>query len=99
MTDTPPTILNDPVLTIKQVAPLLNLNEWTVREWVDEGRLPAVRLGTGPRAPIRVRVSDVEKLLVPIVPRGPRPPRARREVCSAQPDSGGADDSLQRAET
>ena len=66
------------LMTIRQVAKALTLNEWTVRDWISDGRLPAVKLGPGERAPVRIRESDVEKLLIPFVPRGPRNPRGRR---------------------
>jgi excisionase family DNA binding protein len=35
----------DEFLTVKEVAALLKLNQQTIRNWIDSGRLPAVRLG------------------------------------------------------
>jgi excisionase family DNA binding protein len=34
-----------PVLTVAEVAELLKLNQQTVRNWIDAGFLPAVRIG------------------------------------------------------
>jgi excisionase family DNA binding protein len=34
-----------PLLTIPQVAKVLNTSEWTVRAWIRQGRLVSVKLG------------------------------------------------------
>jgi len=33
------------LLTVKQVAKLLNVNDATVRKWISEGKLAAVKIG------------------------------------------------------
>ncbi len=35
----------------------------TVRQWVRDGRLRAIRFGNGPRASLRIRASEVERFL------------------------------------
>jgi excisionase family DNA binding protein len=42
------------LLTVAEVARRLQQTERTVRDKIASGQLPAVKIGTGPRAPIRV---------------------------------------------
>jgi len=58
----------DQYLSIASVARQFDLSVWTVRDWVRDGRLPAVKVGLGLKAPVRIRTSDVEKLLHPVTP-------------------------------
>ncbi len=51
--------LDDPFLTVAEVATLLKLNQQTVRNWIDQGSLPALRVGRR----VRIRRSDFERLL------------------------------------
>lgn len=46
-------------LTVSDVAELLQLNQQTVRNWIDAGTLPAVRAGRR----VRVRRSDLEAVI------------------------------------
>jgi DNA (cytosine-5)-methyltransferase 1 len=36
-----------PLLNLKQTAQLLNVSTWTLRKWDNEGKLTAVRIGSG----------------------------------------------------
>ncbi len=47
-------------LTVAEVATILKLNKQTVRNWIDAGALPAVRVGT---RRVRIRRSDFEHFL------------------------------------
>jgi excisionase family DNA binding protein len=58
-----------PLLSINQVAEATAFHPKTIRRRVDDGTLPAVRLG--PRC-IRIKREDVLNLLTPIAPEGPR---------------------------
>jgi excisionase family DNA binding protein len=49
----------DPFLTVAEVAETLKLNQQTVRNWIDQGSLPAVRVGRR----VRIRRSDFDQLL------------------------------------
>lgn len=49
--------------SLHQVADYLGLNERTVRQHIAAGHFPAYRLGTGPKAPIRIDLADVEAWL------------------------------------
>jgi len=49
----------DSFLTVAEVAGLLKLNQQTVRNWIDQGSLPAVRVGRR----VRIRRSDLERIL------------------------------------
>ena len=49
----------DSFLTVAEVAELLKLNQQTVRNWIDQGSLPALRVGRR----VRIRRSDLERVL------------------------------------
>jgi excisionase family DNA binding protein len=49
----------DSFLTVAEVAEMLKLNQQTVRNWIDQGSLPAVRVGRR----VRIRRSDLERVL------------------------------------
>jgi excisionase family DNA binding protein len=44
----------DEFLTVAEVAQLLRLNQQTVRNWIDQGSLPAIRVGMLPLRQIRI---------------------------------------------
>jgi excisionase family DNA binding protein len=46
-------------LTVAEVAELLKLNQQTVRNWIDQGSLPAHRVGRR----VRIRRSDLDRML------------------------------------
>jgi excisionase family DNA binding protein len=46
-------------LTVAEVAEWLKLNQQTVRNWIDQGSLPAVRVGRR----VRIKRSDLEQIL------------------------------------
>jgi excisionase family DNA binding protein len=46
-------------LTVAEVAELLRLNQQTVRNWIDQGSLPAFRVGRR----VRIKRSDLDRLL------------------------------------
>jgi excisionase family DNA binding protein len=49
----------DPFLTVAEVAGILKLNQQTVRNWIEQGSLPALRVGRR----VRIRRSDFERIL------------------------------------
>jgi excisionase family DNA binding protein len=49
----------DSFLTVAEVAEMLKLNQQTVRNWIDQGSLPALRVGRL----VRIRQSDFERLI------------------------------------
>lgn len=51
--------LEETFLTVAEVAELLKLNQQTVRNWIDQGSLPALRVGRR----VRIRRSDLERML------------------------------------
>src|SRR5438105_3944901 len=51
--------MDDPFLTVAEVAAMLKLNQQTVRNWIDQGSLPALRVGRR----VRIRRSDLERVL------------------------------------
>ncbi len=54
---------DDELLTASEVAHRLKVHPETVRQWVRDGRLRAIRFGNGPRASLRIRASEVERFL------------------------------------
>jgi excisionase family DNA binding protein len=46
-------------LTVAEVAELLKLNQQTVRNWIDQGSLPAIRMGRR----VRIKRSDFERVV------------------------------------
>jgi excisionase family DNA binding protein len=61
--------LADPFLTVAEVAEMLKLNQQTVRNWIDQGSLPAFRVGRR----VRIRRSDLERVLAEGYQAGTRP--------------------------
>lgn len=49
----------DEFLTVAETAAVLKLNQQTVRNWIDAGKLPAVRVGRR----VRIRRADFDRLL------------------------------------
>jgi putative molybdopterin biosynthesis protein len=49
----------DEFLTVSEIAELLKLNQQTIRNWIDAGKLPAFRIGRR----VRVKREDFERLL------------------------------------
>jgi excisionase family DNA binding protein len=49
----------DEFLTVADVASTLKLNQQTVRNWIDQGSLPAFRVGRR----VRIRRSDFQRIL------------------------------------
>ena len=56
-------------LTVAEVATLLKLNQQTVRNWIDQGSLPAVRVGRR----VRIRRSDLERVIEDGSTKGGKP--------------------------
>ena len=46
-------------LTVAEVADMLRLNQQTVRNWIDAGSLPAIRVGRR----VRIKSSDLNRIL------------------------------------
>ena len=45
---------DDDLMLVREVVDLTRLSERTIRAWIAEGRLPAIRL-LGPGGPVRIR--------------------------------------------
>jgi excisionase family DNA binding protein len=54
-----PTEAEDSFLTVAEVAGMLKLNQQTVRNWIDQGSLPALRVGRR----VRIKRSDFDRVL------------------------------------
>jgi len=64
-------------MTVAEIAAVLRLNQQTIRNWIDQGRLPAVRIGRR----VRIKRSDFEQLLT--IAAGPARPMPRTAVYTA----------------
>jgi excisionase family DNA binding protein len=71
-------------LTVAEVASTLKLNQQTVRNWIDQGSLPALRVGRR----VRIKRSDFERILAESYNAGTAPP-ARGSGPSADDFWGG----------
>ncbi len=54
-----PNEVEESYLTVAEVAEKLKLNQQTVRNWIDQGSLPALRVGRR----VRIKRSDFERIL------------------------------------
>ena len=65
----------DELLTLAEVAAMLKLNQQTVRNWIDAGKLPYVRVGRR----LRIKRSDFNRLIEQGYSGGPSasPPASR----------------------
>jgi excisionase family DNA binding protein len=85
----------DPFLTVAEVATLLKLNQQTVRNWIDAGSLPAVRVGRRvriPRSALDQLIQDGAQGSVPQPPPSGAPDASDfwggEPVGGAEPDPG-----------
>ena len=82
------------LLTVGEVALRLRQSERTVRDKIAAGVLPAIKIGSGPRAPIRIRADELEHWLFAAPPsrrggfavagrpaRGENPERGKELTC------------------
>jgi excisionase family DNA binding protein len=65
------TLKETQLLTVAEVARRLQQSERTVRDKIASGQLPAVKIGTGPRAPLPVDPAELEEW-IKCEPRSPR---------------------------
>jgi len=68
-----PNEIEETYLTVAEVAEKLKLNQQTVRNWIDQGSLPALRVGRR----VRIKRSDFERILEESYNGGRRQPAGR----------------------
>lgn len=49
-----------PLMTVNEVAALINVNKFLVYRALESGELRGMKIGSRPKAPWRVRIEDVE---------------------------------------
>ena len=59
------------LLSVAEVAQILDVSTQSVGRWIRSGSLPAVRLGSGPAARLRVAADDLEGFVEPVGRRWP----------------------------
>ena len=47
-------------LTLQEAGDVLHVSKQTIRRWVDEGEIPAFKLGIAKSSPVRLRRSDID---------------------------------------
>lgn len=57
---------DDRYIGLSEAGQRIGVSRWTIRQRIDKGLLPGYR--TSPNSPLRVKVSDVDALLKPVVP-------------------------------
>jgi len=72
MTDRRPPTTSDEFLTVDEVAETLRVNPQTVRNWISDGTLPAVRVGRR----IRITRRDLDR----VMEQGYRPGRTAADA-------------------
>jgi Helix-turn-helix domain len=60
------------LLTVRETAQVLRQSEWSVRQKIGRGEIPALRVGVGPRPPFRILPGDLEQWLLRLW--SPKPP-------------------------
>ena len=58
-------------MTVAEVATVLKLNQQTVRNWIDQGKLPALHIGRR----VRIRRADFDALIEASIVGYPQPAR------------------------
>ncbi len=61
------TAAEETFLTVAEVAEILRLNPQTVRNWIDQGTLPAIRMGRR----VRIKRSDFDRVVEQSYSAGP----------------------------
>jgi excisionase family DNA binding protein len=56
-------IMQDRLLSVKEAAYLVGMSNVSLYRRIDSGALPAIRLGSGPKAPIRISSADLAKYM------------------------------------
>jgi len=51
------------LLTVREAAELLRQSEWSVRQKIARGEIPAIRIGVGPRGPLRIPHDELDAWL------------------------------------
>lgn len=57
-------------VSVAAAAERVDIDERTVRRWIEKGKLPAYRIGPGKRRLVRIATADLEALIEPYEPAG-----------------------------
>jgi excisionase family DNA binding protein len=61
------------LLTVGETALILRQSERSVRDKIARGEIPSLRVGVGPRAPIRIDADELERWLYRPLVSSPKP--------------------------
>ena len=91
-----PSMFQEPhqLLTVREAAEVLRQSEWSVREKIKRGELPSIRVGVGPRGPLRIPRAELERWLygppAAVGSRGAASPLARSSRGALKPEDNAA---------
>jgi excisionase family DNA binding protein len=86
--------MDEEFLTVAEIADTLKINQQTVRNWIDQGSLPAVRVGN---RRVRVTRSDLDAFLATATTR-PEPTATAAEPDAEEPFSDDESEQVAREE-
>jgi excisionase family DNA binding protein len=78
------------LLRVDQVARRLGVSSQTVRRRISSGDLPALKLGSGPKAPIRVDSVELERGVYRSSAQLPRAEAGAADIAAGRPSEGQA---------
>jgi excisionase family DNA binding protein len=52
------------LVTVSEFAKRIGVSPWTIRTWIEEGRLSSTKLGRGHRAPVRIPSTEFDRVLL-----------------------------------
>lgn len=59
-----PTFPTLTMLTVTQFAERLAVSPWTVRSWIDSGRLASIKVGRGKRCTLRIPSTEFDRIVI-----------------------------------
>lgn len=52
------------LVTVSDFAKRIGVSPWTIRAWIDQGRLASTKIGRGHRAPVRIPSTEFDRVLM-----------------------------------
>jgi excisionase family DNA binding protein len=59
-----PTFPTLTMLTVRDFAVRLSVSPWTVRSWIDSGKLASVKVGRGRRCTLRIPSTEFDRIVI-----------------------------------
>ena len=92
-------VILDPLLTVKEVSEKVGRTEWTVYQWISQGKLRVIRIGHGRRV-IRISPDHLKQFINDhkdwLEEYAPKPRKKRRRSSRSEKDKIGSSSSQHR---